>query len=84
MGEDDAFNLRNIDLQYLVRSASFGVHVIRLALSTLSLRSRGLPRGDDQLQLAGQTHTDIRARVTELGVTCTFETYGGDGKRMGC
>lgn len=41
MGENDAFNLRNTDLQYVVRSAGFGVHVIHLALSTVSLRSRG-------------------------------------------
>lgn len=78
MGEDDAFSFRNIEFQGLVRSTSFGVHVISWALSTV--------QGDChvKVQPAGPTHRrDVRARVLQLGAAHMSETSQGDREAHG-
>lgn len=53
--------------------------IISLAVCMLSLRSRGLLYGG--AQLAGMTHwRDVRARVTDLGITCMLEASRGGGE----
>lgn len=72
MGENEGFNFRNREFQYVVRAiSSLGVSAIGLVLSTLSLGSRGTLTGRCSVKLVGLTHRrDVRAReaIGELPV----------------